>query len=174
MLRNIQLKGGPPDLLKRFMERLASGDLREFSFKLSLDYIEERAHLAMIRIAYLLMFVQYGYNYILGKGPSVIRKILAGEIAASECEVWRLADQLERCEFSNTDPQLESFISSFGSPEQVLGHMVVFRIDEGKPRHFAVLMPARDEPAEDVVSRLHTLSDLIKGRPLSFTFNLGT
>jgi HNH endonuclease len=94
MVRNIQVKGGSPELLKRFGERLASGDLREITFTLSFDYIEERSRLAMIRIAYLLMFAEHGYAYVLGEGPSVIRKILSGEMPSREHEIERIADQL--------------------------------------------------------------------------------
>lgn len=169
MTRNIQMKGGPPELLKRFGERLASGNLQELSFTLSLDYIEERSRLAMIRIAYLLMFAERGYTYILGEGPSVIRKILSGGILAREHEIWRVADQLQQWEFSDSDRHPESFILTLVSPNQTLSHMMLFRITEGKERYFSVLLPARDERAEYVIPQLHALSDMTKGQPLSLT-----
>jgi len=125
----------------------------------------------MIRAGYLLMFVQHGYGYILCEGPSVIRKMLTGEIQANKYEIWRLADELKSWKCSRADVGVVT-LTFYSAERRVLGHMVNFRITAGKPRYFAVLMPAHNETTDNVIPQLYDLSELIKGQPLSTTLRV--
>lgn len=152
--RDIRVKGASPDVLKRFGARLASGELRDISLTLSLDYVEERSRLGIIRVAYLLMFVEYGYSYILGKGPSVIRTILDRKMPISEHQLSSVANEVEPWELRDTDQQIDRLVLTAMSQKRILGHMVVFRVDEGIRRYFSVLLPARDERPDNVIAQL--------------------
>ena len=63
--------------LNQFRQTLTSGNVDKINMELRLDYIPNNAYLAVLRIAYLAMFREVGYKYVLAPAADVIRKLIA-------------------------------------------------------------------------------------------------
>jgi len=72
-----RLRQNEAQKLNRFRQTLTRGDVDKINLELNFEYIPNSAYLAVLRIAYLAMFREVGYKYVLSPAAGVIRKLIA-------------------------------------------------------------------------------------------------
>lgn len=161
--KTIKIVGGPPKLLEKFqtmMSGMGHGDLVNLSF--SFDYVDLNARRALVRLAYLALFTQLGYQYILSEAGVCIRNLLAnGDIDALRVLTPRLIDVEE------ARVKRPIVISPIVDGNLVIAHLVLIRTETQKKCHHAVLLPGAAIPEASAVSVLAEVSKQLHGNRLT-------
>jgi hypothetical protein len=158
----IQVLGGKPEDLSRLprvLEALRHGD--KIGLTQGLDYRLDRQKRAILRIAYLSLFVQFGYRYVLSGGGTAIRKLVVGETGIDELR--RLTPHLAVFEAHGVFAK-PLVISPVLSGRSVIAYMVIIRIEKGRERYFGALMPPPDVPEGRVIELLTKVGRELDGR----------
>ena len=126
---------------------MLAGNVTTLNVTLSYDFIPGRANIALLRIAYLMMFRKLGYRYILSPAASVIREIIR---SFEKCPV----------EISEFVGEVGSDAAQFAEPIHFLpikdgiAVMVVITLITETKRHYAAFMPSPELSPESVIATL--------------------
>jgi hypothetical protein len=132
---------------------MASGDVKSLNVTLRGDYIPARASLAVLRIAYLIMFEEFGYSYILSPAAGVIRSVFT-QYANPPAQVHPLSIQVLTATPAPVEPW-QLFLLDGG-----VGVMVVITLRTDAKHQFVTFMPSPGIAADSVYE---VLCDAAKG-----------
>ncbi|HYA18326.1 MAG TPA: HNH endonuclease [Bryobacteraceae bacterium] len=119
----IRVLGGTEAALEGFRDRaksLSDGDKVDLTF--SLDYIGSNAQRAVLRIAYLSLFMQLGYRYVFSEAAAFVRVMIDGH---HPDELWRFLPQLSEVADSTGRPVI---ICPLGDQDPPSAYLVVIRV----------------------------------------------
>jgi HNH endonuclease len=146
----IKILGGKPKLLEEFqtMARgMGEGDTVNLTF--SLAYVELKARRALVRLGYLALFDQLGYQYVLSGAGECVRKLLAeGDIDA----LRGLTPRLSNVEEERVKPSI--IVSPVEDGNVVIAHLILVRTETLQKRYHAVLLPGAAIPEANALSVL--------------------
>jgi hypothetical protein len=141
-----------PAVHEAIQQHMRDGEVESFKITLSLDYIPARACLGVLRIAYLVMFRELGYSYILSSAARVVREMLK-QYANPPTEVSRLA--IEVGEVTPTPAEPWQLYAVGGG----IAIMVLITLRADTKRIYATFMPSPELSASKV---LEVLADAAK------------
>ena len=158
-LLKTRIVGGPPLLIAHTREILEQGNPGKVSFQLNLDYQPDLYKLALLRVAYLAMFHLCGYEYILSDALSVIRGFLT--------EKDKPTDDLRKLILGLDQWQADKLIGEsiivfpYEENEKTTAFFVTIRIDQGKERYFAAILPTPVQTASITLPHLNRIVKLL-------------
>jgi len=161
-LTTFALRRFKPAVHEAIRGHMTSGNVKTINVTLSFDFIPGRADIALLRIAYLAMFREYGYRYTLSPAASVIREII---------------NSFQKCppEMGQLVGQVRSEPERFGKRLQLLkiqggvAIMVVMPLVTETTRYYAAFMPSPELPPESVIAILCNAAKSVTRRPPSET-----
>jgi hypothetical protein len=147
-----------PTVHEVIRSQLRSGNVKAINVKLSFGYIPGRADLALLRIAYLTIFREFGCRYILSPAASVIRDAISS---------------YEKCpaDIGKFVGQVRGEPERFGTPLQLLkiqggiAIMVVMTLLTETKRYYAAFMPSPELSPESVIATLCDAAKSVGHRP---------
>ncbi len=157
--RTFRVGGGSPAVIDEVNGMFQKGSIESMDLNFSLGYIPDRAYLALLRIAYLAIFRELGYRYILSPAAGVVREI----ISRSDHPPAGLGDLI--AELRNLAPVSREPLQfvSLGDIGAVVA--VITLLTDGK-RYYAAPMPDPRTNADKVLETLHTaIGVLLSSRP---------
>jgi hypothetical protein len=150
----ISIFGGHPKVLADFQELAGSmrdGDRVQLRF--SLEYNQSKSQRALLRVAYLVMFNQFGYAYALSEAGAFVRKVIEGAEAE---HLWRFLPQLGTVDGGGFAEPVS--ISSFPDDEGVvIAHFVLIRLERKQKYYYAALIPAATLREDAVIPTLSAI-----------------
>jgi hypothetical protein len=159
--RTFRVGGGKPAVVDEIKNMFQQGRIDSIDLNFSLGYIPGRAYLALLRIAYLAMFRELGYPYILSPAAGVVREM----ISRSELPPADLGNLM--AELKNISPVPREPLQ-FVSLGDIGAIAVVITLFADSKRHYAVPMPAPRASADNVLETLHNaITVLLASRPLA-------
>jgi hypothetical protein len=147
-----------PAVHEAIREKMRSGIVKTMNVTLIFDFIPGRANIGLLRIAYLAMFREFGYGYILSPAAAAIRGII-NTFDKCPAEVGRFVGQV------GGQPE------RFGKPLQLLkirggiAIMVVATLVTETKRYYAAFMPSPELPPESVIATLCDAAQSVTRRP---------
>ena len=157
-MTTFKLRRFKPTVHEAIRSQLRGRNVKAINVTLNFDFIPGRADLALLRIAYLTMFREFGYRYILSPAASVIRDVIS---SYEECPT----------EIGNFVGQVGGETERFGTPLQLLkiedgvAIMVVMTLLTETKRYYAALMPSPDLSPESVITTLCDAAKSLGHRP---------
>lgn len=139
-------------------DQLRDGSVKTIKVSLNFGFIPERINIALLRIAYLTMFREFGYNYILSPAASVVREII-NSFEKCPKEIWQFVGQV------GVEP------GRFIEPVQLLkirdgiAVMVVMTLVTETRRYYATFMPSPELAPESVITTLCDAAKSVTRRP---------
>jgi hypothetical protein len=159
--RTFRVGGSRPAVLDEIKHVFQEGRIESIDLNFSLGYIPGRAYLALLRIAYLAMFRELGYAYILSPAASVLREI----ISRSENSPADLRNLIAELKNILPVPRQPLQFVSLGDIGAVA---VVITLLADSKRHYAVPMPDPRTSADNVLETLrNAITVLLASRPLA-------
>ncbi len=145
----------------REIEQSLESEAEGVKFELNFGYDRHRANVAKLRAAYLLMFRNFGYEYILRNSVKAVRQqiLTPGQdiIASKACMAFGVVpEELNSISLLRSPPELRCFIASF-------------RVSTAIGRSFWVVLPSLDDGGEDVYERWHEKRERLKGVEMDVT-----
>lgn len=145
---SLQILGKPelsnPTQLAKVIEALENNP-REFDLQFNLGYKELPAKVAKIRIAYLLMFRQFGYGYIPNPYLDVVRELINAPTADS-APLSGL--------FNLREHDTPTGVGLLTKPESLRGFAGFVNLPTTTSLRFCVLFPGFDQFSGDLYDRL--------------------
>jgi len=144
-MTKFRLRQFKPSVHEAIRQHFRAGDVKSIKVNFSFDYIPVRAYLGVLRIAYLIMFQEFGYHYILSPAANVIREMLVG-FANPPPEIDRMTIEIREANPLPEEPwQLYSV-------EGGVAVMIVITLTADTKRRYAAFMPSPALPADQVLS----------------------
>lgn len=145
----------------REIERSLESRPESVKFQLNFGYDRNRANVARLRAAYLLMFRYFGYEYILHKNVERVRRQIltpGRDIIASRASyAFGLApEELNSVALLRSPPQLRCFVVSF-------------RVTTAVDRSFGVVLPGLGDEGDDIYERWGENFETLKGKEMDVT-----
>jgi hypothetical protein len=157
-------KATDPRSVEGIKQAFESG-VEQIDFSMRLNYNRDRAHMALLRSAYLMIFNCYGYRYAMSTSVVPIREGLLDER-------W---GNLPKLVSSAEIPQIASNqLPNFVTPGfEVKGkkppiHLVLLTIRRNKPRSFFVIMPTMEEESAHLYEMIDTVIGSLNGAQFHF------
>lgn len=135
-----------PSQIERFNELVSSGGIAEFDLNFSGKYKNNRAEIALLRIAYLLAFSTFGYGFLFSKNLESVQQQLRNpqETIMSAWGILRAVFQ---------DKMLG--INIITDPIELRSLLVVFDLKtELRTMRYGVLLPGPTSPGPEVYNWL--------------------
>lgn len=158
----IVAKATNPAAINAAQAELRSGNVDELNFTILLNYNKNRFNTALLRIAYLVLFRQFGYSYIRQEIVQVIRT--------------RIADS-DRChpDLSSLVVEAKNFIAPGddqyfiiqGNVNGVGFYLVIVRIRLATTSYFGVYMPAACDRCDEFFGLMELASKEHNGTRLT-------
>ena len=142
-----RLRRFSPAAHEAIRQSMTTGNLKTVGVSLSFDYIPGRAYLGVLRVAYLAIFKEWGYRYILSPAAQVIRKML-GQFENPPPQIDRLIVPVGRATPPPTEPW-QLFAVEGGTAV-----MVVITLHADTKRQYAAFMPSPAVPPDEVLDIL--------------------
>ena len=159
--RTFRVGGSRPAVLDEIKHVFQEGRIESIDLNFSLGYIPGRAYLALLRIAYLAMFRELGYAYILSPAASVLREI----ISRAENPPVDLRNLIAELKNILPVPRQPLQFVSLGDIGAVA---VVITLLADSKRYYAVPMPDPRASADNVLETLrNAITVLLASRPLA-------
>jgi hypothetical protein len=151
----ISILGGPPKVLTDFRELAGSmGEGDRIQVKFSLEYVPSEAQRALVRIAYLIIFNQFGYAYALSEAGAFLRKVIEGVEAE---HLWMLLPQLGPVDGAGFAEPVS--ISTIPNDEGVVvAHFLLIRLERKQKYYYAALLPAATLHEDAIIKTLSAIS----------------
>jgi len=133
----------------------------EVSFQIDFGYIRQKANVAKLRSAYLLMFTYFGYEYILHENvKDVRRQILSPEqdIIASKASIA----------FNDPPEELNS-VGLLRSPSELRSFLVSFKVSTKVDRSFGVILPGFDSDSSSIYDRWPANGETLNDKQMDIT-----
>ena len=142
-------------MLTDFRELAGSmGEGDRIQVKFSLEYAPSKAQRALVRIAYLIMFNQFGYAYVLSEAGAFLRKVLEGGEAE---HLWMLLPQLGPVDGAGfTKPVSISLIPD--DQGVAVAYFVLIRLERKQKYYYAALVPAANLCEDAIITTLCAIS----------------
>ena len=154
----ISIRGGHPKVLADFQELAGSmrdGDLVRLKF--SLEYSQAKSQRALLRVAYLVVFNQFGYAYALSEAGAFVRKVIEGAEAE---HLWRLLPQLGVVNGGGfAEPVTISPIENHEGA--LIAHFVLIRLERKQKYYYAALLPAATLREDAIITTLSAIASKI-------------
>jgi hypothetical protein len=156
-------KATNPAKLKAANEVLASGKVGvEGTFSFNLRYNPRRARVALMRSAFLLMFRQFGYEYVLYASADVVRRqvLQYQEKIIPDVAVLRVPDDLKVVNvpmIATAPPELRCFF------------VPIKMASRSRTRVFGVALPGFDDEAAQLYDRMVARSKVSDRETMNFT-----
>jgi|GEM_PF-2990085 len=151
---NIRIDGIPkisnPKLLSRAMKAFEAGTTN-FGVSASLGYKDIPSRIAVLRIAYLLMFHYFGYGYALYKHLDKIREQILNP--NNEADVMKGIIKLR------SKPTTKSMVTIVIEPKELRCFFVILDLSTKINRYFGVVLPGFDDQNETIYERWANLGD---------------
>jgi len=147
--RTFRVGGGSPALIDEVKDMFRKGRIESMDLQFSFGYVPDRAYLALLRIAYLAIFRELGYRYILSPPATVMREI----ISRSEHPPAGLGSLIAELRSISPVPREPLQFISLGDTGTVA--VVITLLAHGK-RYYAVPMPDPGTDADKVLETLRT------------------
>jgi hypothetical protein len=159
------IPGGKPKVLEQYRQMLQKfGEGDTFNFTVKLDYKENRAKQAMVRIAYLTLFHTFGYKYILTSAGEAIRSII---LKGSDEQVKPFVIRIGNVQEKNRQPPLR--ILEIHLEGGIPAYLVVLRLHTARTGFHGILMPGPDLLKElDPIPKLEGVAKKLDGSQFSF------
>lgn len=133
----------------------------EVSFNVNFGFSRQRANVAKLRAAYLLMFRYFGYEYILHENVRVVRQQILSpdqDIVASKASVA----------FNHAPEELNG-VSLLRSPSELRSFIVNFKVSTAVDRSFGVILPGLGCDGDSIYDRWHAAGETLKDRQFDVT-----
>jgi hypothetical protein len=157
----ISIRGGHPKVLTDFRE--LAGSMREgdrVRIKFSLEYSQSKSQRALLRVAYLVVFNQFGYAYALSEAGAFVRKAIEGAEAE---HLWRLLPQLGPVTGGGFAKPVT--ISPIENNEGALiAHFVLICLERKQKYYYAALLPASTLRADAIITTLSAIASKIENK----------
>jgi hypothetical protein len=157
---SFNLRPNSPAVFDAIQQQMRSGQVQSINVTMRGDYIPERVSLAVLRIAYLVMFHEFGYRYILSPAAGVIRETLS-QFESLPPQVYRLAIEIRKATPAPAEPwQLVRL-------RDEIGLMVIVTVQGPAKHQFATVMPGPTLNRDDVLDALtHVAEEFVsRSRP---------
>lgn len=152
----IRILGGKPEAIEKFratMAQLGDGDRMQLDF--SLDYAELPARKALVRIAYLGMFIMVDYRFVFSDGGVFTRNVLR----SNDIETIReLTPHLSNVEVTNVDSHFVMTPIGNGA------YVNLVRTHTLQHGNYAVILPSPRIPADRIVPFISEIAKALHGR----------
>jgi hypothetical protein len=113
----------------------AAGSIKTMGVTVRFDYIPGRAYLGIMKAAYLAMFKEFGYRYVLGPGTA-IRELLRSYSSLSSDLEFLVA------QIGDVTPHPREPWHFYVHPESEAVVMVILTVNADSKRHYLTFMPA--------------------------------
>jgi len=157
-MTTFSLRQFKPSVHEAIQNQMRDGSVKTINVSISFDYIPGRTNIALLRIAYLAMFREIGYGYILSPAASVIREVI-GSFEKCPIEVGQFVGRIGIESASISEPL--HFLKIKGG----IAIMVIMTLVTETKRYYAAFMPSPDLPSEAVIT---TLCDAAKSMTRAF------
>jgi len=145
--RAFEMQGGKPALVDKASEDLREGRVDTIDLNFAFEYIANRAYSALFRIAYLAMFRELGYSYILYPAAGVVREIISHPEHPPDT-LGDLVAELRNISGEYLGPLQFFKISDLGAV------VAVIALSTATKRYYAVPIPNPATDADDVIENL--------------------
>ncbi|OFW32733.1 MAG: hypothetical protein A3J28_07880 [Acidobacteria bacterium RIFCSPLOWO2_12_FULL_60_22] len=154
----IRLRPFKPAVHEAIKKHLRDGT-DEINLNLNFRYIPLRSYVAVFRIAYLAMFRELSYGYILSRAAGAVREIIARFENAPE-QLGDIVGEAKNMSPAPTEP-LQFYAVRGG-----IAVMVVITLLADTKRHYVTFMPSPELAPEMVLETLLAAAQTVgKGRP---------
>jgi len=136
-----------PVVHEAIRSEMTGGKVRTLNVTLRFDFIPGRSNLALLRIAYLAMFRELGYRYILSRSVSVIRNVI-NSFETCPSEIGQFVGEM------GGEPQRFGKGIHFLKIRDGIAIMVVVPLITETTRYYAAFMPSPELPPESVITTL--------------------
>lgn len=153
-------KRSNPAAVQAIMRALGEEPM-EVSFNVNFGFSRQRANVAKLRAAYLLMFRYFGYEYILHENVEAVRQQLLSpdqDIVASKASVA-----------FNHAPEGLYGVSLLRSPSELRSFIVSFKVSTAVDRSFGVILPGLGGDGDSIYDRWHAAGEALKDRQFEIT-----
>jgi hypothetical protein len=137
---------------------------KEVSFQVDFGYSPQKANVAKLRAAYLLMFRYFGYEYILHESLKEVRQQILSpgqDIIASKASIA----------FKH-DPEELNSIGLIRSPSELRAFIVSFKVSTAIDRSFGVILPGFSSDSNGIYDRWSEKSEALKDSQMDITYIL--
>jgi hypothetical protein len=139
-------------------DQLTSGSVKTINVSLNFDFIPGRANIALLRIAYLTMFREFGYSYILSQAASIIREII-NSFQKYPAEIGQFVGEV------GIEPGLLIEPVQLLKVRDGIAVMVVMTLVTETKRYYATFMPSPELVPESVITTLCDAAKSVTRRP---------
>jgi len=149
-MRGVAKASNPAKWMRLLSEMNVASAGTEIHLNIPLGYKAINAQLAILRMAYLLMFRQFGYGYILHPNLTEVREQI-NDYEADKIVSKSLISL-------NSRPQEYAAVTVLTVPHELRCFFVMFDLSSGIDRFIGVIMPGLDQADRSVYERWQTFS----------------
>lgn len=144
-MRGVSKASNPARITALERELNLASDGSEIHLNIPLGYRALNSQVAILKMAYLLMFRQFGYGYILHPNSSQVREQIDDH--KTDRIVSKALVRLTSC------PPEYAAVNVLSAPKELRCFFVTFNLSSGVDRFVGVIMPGLDESEKNIYER---------------------